>query len=144
MDEKKALEMYSQGFSCSQTVLSAFADEIGMDYDTCLKAASAFGGGAGRKELCGCVTGALIALGLKYGFFSPGDEDGHANMDSVREEFLSRFEKEFGAIRCGDLLRGDLLPEDERRRLGSEGVLLRLCPGFIAGTCHILEDMLED
>ena len=59
---------FSEGYSCSQSVLAAFAPELGLDADAALRVSAAFGGGMGRTGgTCGAVTGALMALGLKYG-----------------------------------------------------------------------------
>ena len=63
-----ARSRFSEGFSCSQSVLAAFAPEFGLDVDAALRVAAAFGGGMGRPgHPCGAVTGALMALGLRYG-----------------------------------------------------------------------------
>ena len=63
-----ARSRFSEGFSCSQSVLAAFAPELGLDADAALRVSAAFGGGMGRTGgPCGAVTGALMVLGLKYG-----------------------------------------------------------------------------
>ena len=57
---------FSEGFSCSQSVLAAFAPELGLDADAALRVSAAFGGGMGRTGgTCGAVTGALMVLGLQ-------------------------------------------------------------------------------
>lgn len=71
--EEVANYFFEQGFDCSQVVLASFCEELGMDQETALKVSSSFGGGLWNGEVCGCVTGALMALGLKYGHYSPGD-----------------------------------------------------------------------
>ena len=60
LDERlqMASELHEQGFNCCQSVLAAFADRLGLDEQTYRKLGSGFGGGAGRGELCGAVTGA--------------------------------------------------------------------------------------
>ena len=66
--EEAAVACFKKGFNCSQTVLSAFALDFGMDAETAYRLACAFGGGlACSGETCGTVTGALMVLGLKYG-----------------------------------------------------------------------------
>ena len=48
------------GLNCAQSVLLAFAEELGLDPEKGLKMASSFGGGMGAMGLtCGAVTGAL-------------------------------------------------------------------------------------
>ena len=78
MSEKTrhANERFKSGFNCSQSVLSAFAEDFGLSRDSCLRLASPFGSGIARmQETCGAVTGALMAIGLKYGKGENGTED---------------------------------------------------------------------
>jgi C_GCAxxG_C_C family probable redox protein len=63
-----ALDFFKNNFNCSQSVLCAFAPDLGISRESSMKIASAFGAGIGRRQLtCGAVTGALMALSLKYG-----------------------------------------------------------------------------
>ena len=65
---EKALNLFDNKFNCAQSVLTAFAEELGLTEDESLRVACAFGGGMGRQQLtCGAVTGAAMALGLKFG-----------------------------------------------------------------------------
>ncbi len=50
---KSAGELFSQGYNCSQSVIAAWADEIGLDRQTALLVSSGFGGGMGRLSACG-------------------------------------------------------------------------------------------
>ena len=61
-----AIEKFSNGFNCSQAVLSVFAEDLALSEETAVSIASGFGGGARNGQLCGAVTGAVMALGLKY------------------------------------------------------------------------------
>jgi C_GCAxxG_C_C family probable redox protein len=62
-----AIHYFTHHFNCSQSVFTAFAPDFGISADESLKIACAFGGGMGRRQLtCCAVTGALMALGLKY------------------------------------------------------------------------------
>ena len=77
MDHKeKALNYFSQKLHCSQAVLAAFADECGITEEQALKLGSCFGGGMRKGEVCGAVTGALMALGLLYGQKNARDSAG--------------------------------------------------------------------
>lgn len=51
-------------FNCCQAVVSVFAKDLGGDEDTCIRAASCFGGGMQMGSVCGAITGGLMALGL--------------------------------------------------------------------------------
>jgi hypothetical protein len=53
-----ATACFKEGFTCSQAVLTAFADECGLDRKAAMKIAAGFGGGMGRMALtCGAVAG---------------------------------------------------------------------------------------
>ena len=67
MTKEKAMQNYAGGIDCSQVVFAHGAELLGFDQKTAKKIAAAFGGGMFAGERCGCVTGALMAIGLKYG-----------------------------------------------------------------------------
>ena len=58
---EKAVTLFSQGFNCSQSVLTAFCSEFNISENECLKIACAFGGGMGRRQLTchKCVSDAV-------------------------------------------------------------------------------------
>ena len=63
----KAVTLFKSGYNCAQAVAGAYADLLGMDEDTALRAVEGFGGGIGRMRLtCGAVTGMTFLCGLKY------------------------------------------------------------------------------
>lgn len=56
-----AKELFTKGYNCSQSVVLAFCDEIGLDSETALKISSSFGGGMGRlREVCGAVYNGIV------------------------------------------------------------------------------------
>ena len=67
------------GYNCAQSVLLAFAEDLGLDGDFALRLSSSFGGGMGRlREVCGAVSAILMAAGLVYGYTAPGDDGAKA------------------------------------------------------------------
>lgn len=99
--------------SCSETVLRMGLQKLQLDSDGALKISSTFGGGiAGLGEVCGAVTGAIFAIGLRY-----GRKDANQSQDEVRQitqEFCQAFEKKYSYLRCSDLTFR--LEIDERRK----------------------------
>lgn len=64
----KAEEKFRKGYNCAQSVFSTYASSLGMDEKDAENVARAFGGGInGRAELCGAVSGALMAIGVRIG-----------------------------------------------------------------------------
>ena len=64
-------ENFNMGIICAQQVLAHFADRLNLPEETALRVASAFGSGMGKAEVCGCVSGALMVLGLMHGPSGP-------------------------------------------------------------------------
>ena len=60
-------EDFNMGIICAQQVLAHFADRLGLTEETALRIASAFGSGMGKAEVCGCVSGSLMVLGMLHG-----------------------------------------------------------------------------
>ena len=98
---EKAVNYFSNKFNCSQSVLTAFGPDFELNEDTCLKISCAFGAGMGRQQhVCGAVTGALMALGLKYGKAINDDDSKKMHTYSKTNEFLNEFSKNHGSINC--------------------------------------------
>ena len=71
MQIEEIKEEFLKGYDCSQVVLRVFSEELGITEDEANKVAACFGGGMLMGEVCGVVTGALMAIGLKYGHSNP-------------------------------------------------------------------------
>ena len=84
--EKRAEELFREGYNCAQAVFLAFACEK-MDRDEAARLASAFGGGlAGTRNTCGAVSGLAMAYGLLRGYADPTDKEAkRAEYEAVRE-----------------------------------------------------------
>ena len=89
-------------YSCSQTVVSLFAPEIGIDDKTALKIASGFGGGMACAETCGAVTGAYMVIGMKHGH-STSNPDEKANTKLLIQQFNEIFITKHGSLICKKL-----------------------------------------
>ncbi len=65
-----AEELFLKGYNCAQAVAGAFAEDIGMDFDTAVKTVSSFGGGMGRlREVCGADSGMFFVAGAVCGYY---------------------------------------------------------------------------
>ncbi len=106
MDEKqqKAIDQFFNGFNCCQAVASAFASKYNIPEEAVLRISSPFGGGMRKKEVCGAVTGGLMALGMKYGQIRQDDKESKERINALTGEFMSEFAKRHGSYLCRDLL----------------------------------------
>lgn len=102
--EKRAEELFREGYNCAQAVFLAFACEK-MDRDEAARLASAFGGGlAGTRNTCGAVSGLAMAYGLLRGYADPTDKEAkRAEYEAVRE-MTEEFAQQNGSIICRELL----------------------------------------
>lgn len=102
---RRAMELFQEGFNCSQSVFLAFEDCYNIDHGTALKLSSSFGGGMGRlREVCGAVSGMFMVAGLLYGYEDPLDQDAKAAHYKRIQELAQSFQEQNGTIICRELL----------------------------------------
>ena len=141
---EKAATYFDNGFCCSQAVFTAFATEYGISEELALKIATQFGGGARKGEMCGSVSGALMALGLRYGF-----SDGNAQKEKElahqkAEEFMNCFIEKKGTVVCRELLGHDLSKPGELEKCRELDIFKTICPEMVRCAAEIVEQMLEE
>jgi C_GCAxxG_C_C family probable redox protein len=131
---------FSQNFNCAQSVFAVFAPQLGLDEHQALKLASPFGGGIARRgQVCGAVTGALMALGLDRGADTPaGKEDAYR----LGQEFLQRFEARHSSILCRELLDIDISTPEGHQQAREKGLFKSRCPLFVGDAVEIAQEML--
>lgn len=140
---EKAKRLYEQGFLCSQAVLAAFAEELGLSEPQALKLGICFGGGMCKGEVCGACTGALMVLGLKYGQCIPGAE-GRAKSNEVTVRFLEEFRSENGSYMCRELLGCDLSTQEGRDHAREHHLFGEFCPKMVFSAAKIAEQLLSE
>lgn len=102
-DRAKAL--FESGYNCSQSVVLAFCEPLGLDPEQMAKLSSSFGGGMGRlREVCGAVSGMLMILGLEKGYTSPQDREGKIAQYALVQKAAGAFRESHGSIVCRELL----------------------------------------
>jgi C_GCAxxG_C_C family probable redox protein len=138
--EKRFLE----GFSCSQSVFSSFAEAAGIDLDTALSLASSFGAGMARMgDTCGALTGGMMVLGLMFGRTAADDEEAKEKNYRLVHEFVERFDGDFGERMCRDLLGFDPGYPEASQRFKDEPELEKRCAGFVKKAAEILEEIIS-
>jgi C_GCAxxG_C_C family probable redox protein len=140
-----AVEKFLSGYNCAQSILHAFGPDLGLDSETALKVATGLGGGiGGRGEVCGAVTGGILALGLKYGRGEKAEKSVAQLAYQKTEELMAAFERAHGSCMCRTLLCGcDLRTPDGMKRFREEDLHHKVCVGCVRTVCEILAGMLE-
>ena len=88
-----AVNKFLSGYNCAQAVLYSFCDDLGFDRNTALKLSCGLGGGMARKqEICGAVTGGILALGLRHGRGEGQDKTRTEKTYNDVRELISLFE----------------------------------------------------
>ena len=101
----KAKFMFSNDYNCAQSVLGAYAHDVGIDVNTANRIALGFGAGMGRlQNTCGAITGAFMVLGLKYGRDNSNDDEIKERLIHIIQQLSKDFIDIHGSINCGDLL----------------------------------------
>ena len=142
---EKAVYYFNNKFNCSQSVLTAFGTDLGLNEDCCLKVSCAFGGGMGRQQhVCGAVTGALMALGLKYGKAINDDDSKKIHTYSKTKELLNQFSKNHGSINCKELLNGlDMQNENDAKEIERLKFHETKCKLYVMDAVAITENLIQ-
>ena len=144
MKHTELAKMYfEQKYHCSQAVLAAFAEELGLTEQQALKLGGCFGGGMCKGEVCGACTGALMALGLKFGQSDMEDMQSRQKTNDVTVEFLETFRKENGSYICKELLGCDLSTEEGKNEAMEKQLFVEFCPKMVESATIIAEKLLK-
>lgn len=100
---EKCLKNFEKDYNCCETMLLSFSELLGHESKLIPKIATPFGGGIyGRKYMCGALTGAVMAIGLKHGRSTPKDDREISTEKSGR--IVEKFIKEYGSVSCIEIL----------------------------------------
>jgi len=130
---KKAFNYHKSGYHCAEAVSKAIVEAYDGDngkYDP--KAATAFGGGVGRtkQEICGALSGGIIALGYLFGRCEP--EADWTDASDLAAKLKHRFVQKYGATNC-DALLATFGPQDNMMR----------CKQLSGEVADMLADIIE-
>jgi len=132
---KKAANKYFEGYTCSEAILLSLREDGFLSFpDVLVRAATGFGAGVGlSRQMCGCLSGAVMAIGIRYGRTGPPASRKNA-WDRCRH--LSKvFQETFGTTSCAELTKGfNDFASNER---------ISFCAGIIAWTVDQLLRLLD-
>jgi C_GCAxxG_C_C family probable redox protein len=140
-----AMERFLAGYNCAQSVLFAHAPELGLDCETALKVACGLGAGMARRgEVCGAVTGGILAIGLKHGRGGQDDRSATERTYQKTLELMTRFEQRHGSCWCRKLLDGcDLRTAEGQQHFKEHDLLHKTCLGCVQSVVEALADILD-
>jgi C_GCAxxG_C_C family probable redox protein len=147
MTEKseRAKVKFIEGYNCAQAVLYSFCDDLGFDKQKALKLACGFGAGMGRKqEVCGAVTGGIIAIGMKFGRTDVNDKDSGELTYKKTREMMDTFAKKHGTYICMKLLKEcALLTEEGHEKFVEMDLRNTVCLQCVQSAVEIAETIVK-
>lgn len=134
----KGIRYFREGYSCSQSVLMAFAGESGET----ARVSAAFGGGMGRlQKTCGAVTGAYLWFGMAYGAPGLPEDSDKTRVYSRVKEFNRIFTERNGSDLCSELLGEDLNTPEGKENIAMKGLSQKVCEKCIRDAIEIIETL---
>lgn len=107
MDIKElAIQYHNKGYNCAQATLCALSDYTGLDEKTALAISAGFGGGLRSGEVCGAISGAVMALGAAFPFNDSSDTAAKDKIAALAKECVAAGKEKFGCVHCSEL-KGD-------------------------------------
>ncbi|MEM1564765.1 MAG: C-GCAxxG-C-C family protein [Candidatus Bathyarchaeia archaeon] len=137
---EKAVSKFREGYLCSEAVLKTFADAQKIECKYIPRIATGFGAGMGRTGfVCGALTGAVMAIGLKYGRNMPPDEiENYERCVAKIQQLFKDFRETFGSIFCRDLTNCDLTTEEGRQKFKEQQVREKKCSRYVEEAMKML------
>ena len=132
---EEAVQLFEDGYMCSQAVLAVFCEEFGLSREQAFKSSISFGSGMRKGEVCGACTGAIMALGLKYG-------ENKSKSDEMCVKFLDSFKKENGSYICRDLLDCDIRTEEGIKYAIDNNLFKEICPKMVESAAKIAQELI--
>ncbi len=139
-----ATACFDAGNNCAESVLRAFAADLGVEVEAAVvPLATGFGGGMGRAgDVCGALSGAVMALGLAFGRLEGDDREAkercYAKVSSLRE----RFQAACGAVDCRELTGVDLQAEAGRAAAREPAIRQDVCRRCVHEAARLAAELM--
>ena len=92
--KEKAISLHGEGCNCAQSVLCSLEEYTNLPFETARRVAEGFGGGVRCGEICGSITGGVMALGMVK----------EKPINEIVTAFTDTFRQKEGCVRCQELL----------------------------------------
>ena len=140
----EAVELFKQGYACSQAILAVYGPDFGLDRATAIRIAAGFAGGMRMGETCGAVTGAFMVLGLQRGTAECSKQAGREAVYESVKEFAARFRQRNGSLLCRELLGFDVGTPEGLKEARERDLFRTFCPEMVKAAAEILESLIAE
>jgi C_GCAxxG_C_C family probable redox protein len=132
---QEAVKLFDSGYNCAEAVLLALSEKFSTETPLIPRIATGFGGGIGRSgNVCGALSGAIMAIGLRIGCDKAEEKEKRYTAYNTALQMIKEFEKEFGSINCKTLTQCDLSTQEGREKFNEQNTRKEICPKFV-GWC---------
>ncbi len=140
--EKTVEFQKSGGLNCSQAILCAFGESVGLDAETAKVLGRPWGGGIAHMALtCGHLSGAVLVLAQAMNL--KDEALARKNTFKAVQELFHRFKEKHGTTVCKKLLGADMTTQEGQAKIVEENLIAVHCYGFGRDVSEILEQLLE-
>jgi C_GCAxxG_C_C family probable redox protein len=123
-----ARDRFLSHWNCTQAVLEGLGPESGLSAETITRITTPFAAGMWSGLTCGAVTGAMMAIGMRFGRSSDGDAAATEATTAKVRELVTTLGKEFGGLDCSALLGVDMATDAGIKEAASKGLFKSKCP----------------
>jgi C_GCAxxG_C_C family probable redox protein len=95
--------------NCAQGTALALFEEFGIGSMEIIKALTPFPGVGGTGDMCGGVTGVLIAFGLFFGVDDVLNVKHTEEVIKLSQKFMAKFQGKLGYMYCADIIENIIL-----------------------------------
>jgi len=129
---KSSKDYFMEGCNCSESTLLGISEAIGEKCKFIPQIASGFGGGFGRHgEVCGAISGAIMAIGLVHGRKDPKDAAAKEKIYGIVDEYLKKFVEKYGTLSCRELTGCNMLTPEGLKKIKDEKVHTNVCAPIV-------------
>lgn len=147
MKKEKVIELAkshaAKGFLCSESVLLAVSDWLGIESELIPKIATGFGAGIGGcGSVCGAISGGIMALSLQFGRNDVKEQV--VDLYRFGHRLVEQFEKEFGSVLCRELTECNFHTEGGRKKYADEKLWETKCRQYIESATATVFDLISE
>jgi C_GCAxxG_C_C family probable redox protein len=95
--------------NCAQGTALALFEEFGIGSMEIIQALTPFPGVGGTGDMCGGITGVLMAFGLFFGVDDRLNVRHTENVIKLSQKFMAKFEGKLGYMYCADIIENVIL-----------------------------------
>jgi C_GCAxxG_C_C family probable redox protein len=142
---EKTVDLHKHGgLSCSQSILTVYGEQYGIDPEKARLLGRTLAGGIGRQgETCGYVTGAILILAHAYN--DKDEAQARKKTHPAVMELIRRFKERYGTTMCKELLGADVSTQEGGKKIKEEELVAKHCyseGGIGQHVAEILEELL--